>query len=696
VIANVIVTMVGGQETTTNLIGNGVLSLLRNPDQLEKLRSDLSLIPSAVEELLRYESPSQHTARLASEDLELGGKQIRKRQAVIAVMAAGNRDPERFPDPDRLDITRRDNHHLAFGWAAHFCFGAPLARTEGQIAFETMLQRLPKLALEPGPVVWRTNLGLRGLTALPISFAAHQLVARSHPERKQRSLASGVNRPEPMSETSTLSDTKRLLLERYLRGELAQSRRDLDAITPRPSGKPAPLSLTQEQVWLRAQATTGMPPLYNESITIHYVGSLDVAALERSVTEIVRRHEIWRTTFDSVGGQPVQIIQPASTITLPVMDLRTLPESEREAEALRLATSEARRPFDLKHGPLVRATLLRMSDSYYRLYMIVHQIILDGVSVYHVLLPELARLYEAFSAGEPSPLPELPIQYADYAYWQRHWLRGEELAKQVTYWQKQLAGDLPVLEWPAGRPRPAAQTFRGAIQPFALSRHLTEALRDLSQREGATLFVTLLAGFIALLHRYTKQSEIVVGTAAPAGRKRTEVQGLLGYFLNPVALRIDLSNNPTILELIQQAREVASGALSHDDVPLEYLAHEMKLRRDPSRHPFFTVAISLEPPMPALDSRWNLTPMDVESGGGRWDLYIVLDDRRDGMIGRVQYNPDVFNAKTIISTLDDFQFLLEHIAANPQQHLSDLPAWIIQRSVNTPAPANASVGTNRQ
>jgi cytochrome P450 len=172
VIANVIVTMVGGQETTTNLIGNGMLSLLRNRDQIEKLRANPSLTPSAVEELLRYESPSQHTARLAPEDTVLGGKQIRKRQAVMAVMAAGNRDPERFPDPDRLDITRQDNHHLAFGWAAHFCFGAPLARIEGQIAFETILRRLPNLVLDPEPLVWRTNLGLRGLTALPVSFGS--------------------------------------------------------------------------------------------------------------------------------------------------------------------------------------------------------------------------------------------------------------------------------------------------------------------------------------------------------------------------------------------------------------------------------------------------------------------------------------------------------------------------------------------
>ena len=190
VIANVIVTMVGGQETTTNLIGNGMLSLLRNLEQLERLRSDPSLTPSAVEELLRYESPSQHTARLAPEDTVLGGKQIRKRQAVIAVMAAGNRDPERFPDPDRLDITRKDNHHLAFGWAAHFCFGAPLARTEGQIAFETILRRLPNLAMSRGPLVWRTNLGLRGLTALPISFGASTEVVAAATSGAQAEFAS--------------------------------------------------------------------------------------------------------------------------------------------------------------------------------------------------------------------------------------------------------------------------------------------------------------------------------------------------------------------------------------------------------------------------------------------------------------------------------------------------------------------------
>jgi hypothetical protein len=170
IVANCIITMVGGLETTTNLIGNGVLSLLRHPDQMRKLQSDFSLIPSAIEELLRYESPSQHTARLAPDDVELGGKKIRKRQAVIAVMAAGNRDPERFPDPDRLDLTRQDNRHLAFGWAAHFCFGAPLARIEGQVAIETLLRRFPQLSLEPSSITWRTNLGLRGLTALPIKL----------------------------------------------------------------------------------------------------------------------------------------------------------------------------------------------------------------------------------------------------------------------------------------------------------------------------------------------------------------------------------------------------------------------------------------------------------------------------------------------------------------------------------------------
>jgi cytochrome P450 len=696
VIANVIVTMVGGQETTTNLIGNGLLSLLRNPEQLEKLCSDPSLTPSAVEELLRYESPSQHTARLAPADTELGGRQIRKRQAVIAVMAAGNRDPERFTDPDRLDITRKDNHHLAFGWAAHFCFGAPLARIEGQVAFETLLRRLANLAIEGGPLVWRTNLGLRGLTALPIRFTASAKSAAQATSRSQAEVASiNVNRTGSIFETSPLSETKRQLLEKYVGKESTQERQESDAITRRPTGEPIPLSLAQEQMWLREMAGPGLPPIHNESITIHRAGPLDGAVLERAFAEIIRRHQIWRTTFNVRNGIPVQVIHPApSNVSLSVVDLKGIPEGRREEEALRVATEQARQPFDLKRGPLVRAQLVTLDDRHHRLYLTMHQSIVDGVSVYQILPSELIALYEAFSADKPSPLPELPIQYADFALWERQWLQGDVLAGQMAYWRRHLAGELPVLQWPTERLRPVVQTLRGAIRPFLLPKQLTSGLKEVSRQEGVTFFMTLLAGFTALLRCYTQQASIIVGTVAPAGRKRPEAQRLLGHFLNPVALYIDLEGHQTFRDLMRQTREVVLGALLHDDVPFERVVNELKLKPDPGRHPLFQLVISLAPPMPPLPSGWDQTPMDVESGGARWDLYLELSERANGVLGRAQYNPDLFPGATITRTLEDLQVLLEGITPNPRQRLADLPALIARKGTGS-VPSTLASGTTR-
>jgi hypothetical protein len=469
-----------------------------------------------------------------------------------------------------------------------------------------------------------------------------------------------------------LSETKRNLLQKYLRGEFPQAL-GAPTIIRWPRENPPPLSLAQEQVWLRSEMTGGMPPLYNESITIYRTGPLDVAALQRSVIEMIRRHEAWRTTFDMVGTQLVQVIHPApAEIPLRVVDLSGVPEATREVSALRLATEEARLPFDLKRGPLVRATLATLADQDHRLFLTMHQIIVDGISVYDIIPSELAILYEAFSASRPSPLPELPVQFADFALWQRHWLKEEALANQVSFWRKQLAGNLSVLQWPADRPRPASQTYRGSIKPFTWPKRLTEALRELSQHEGVSLFATLLAGFATLLYRYTGQEDIVVGTLAPTGRKRSEFQRLLGYFLNPVALRTDLSGNPTFRELLWQSQEVTLKALSNDDVPLEYLVQELGLTPDPSRHPFFQVVISLAPNVPKLPPGWDMTPMDVESGGARWDLYLELNDRRDGILGRAQYNPDLFDVATIETMLDNLQDLLRAATSNPQQCLFEL------------------------
>ena len=519
---------------------------------------------------------------------------------------------------------------------------------------------------------------------------------RPHLERKQNSLPANMNRKDTISETSPLSETKRQLLEMYLRGEPAPHRQEFDAITHRPSGEPAPLGLAQEQIWLREKAAgPQMPPFHNESITIYRTGPLDAAVLERALAEVIRRHETWRTTFDVVNGAPVQVIHPAPfTVSLAVVDLRRLSESGREAEALRVATEEARQPFDLERGPLVRAKLVTLDKEHHRLYLTMHQSVVDGVSVYQVLPSELTVLYEVFSVGKPSPLPELPIQYADFACWERQWLRGGVLASQLAYWRRQLAGELPVLKWPTDRPRPAIQTLRGALRPFLLPKQLISALKELSRQEGVTLFMTLLTGFTALLRCYTQQESIIVGTVAPAGRKRPEVQPLLGHFLNPVALYIDLAGHQTLRDLIRQTREVVLGALLNDDVPFEYVVEELKLRPDPSRHPLFHTVISLAPPMAVLPSGWDQTPMDVESGGAKWDLYLELSERADGVIGRAQYNPDLFQGATITQTLEDLKVLLEGIALNPSQRLSDLPALIARKRIGPPSSAFALGGAN--
>jgi surfactin family lipopeptide synthetase A len=497
--------------------------------------------------------------------------------------------------------------------------------------------------------------------------------------------------------TSPLSETKRQLLERYLREEPTQPGQDSDTITRRPAGQPAPLSLVQEQMWLREMRGPGLPPIHNESITIHRAGPLDTAVLERAFAEVIRRHEIWRTTFNLLNGVPVQVIHPAPfTVSLSVIDLKGIPQGSREAEALRVATEQARRPFDLKRGPLVRAQLVTLDDQNHRLYFTMHQSIVDGVSVYQVLPSELIAIYEALSVGKPSPLPELPIQYADFASWEREWLLGDVLAGQLAYWRRQLAGELPVLRWPTDRLRPIVQTLRGAIRPFLLPKQLTSALKELSQREGVTLFMTLLAGFTALLRCYTQQESIIVGTVAPAGRKRPETQRLLGHFLNPVALYLDLAGRQTFRDLMRQTREVVLGALLHDDVPFEYVVDALKLKADPSRHPLFQVVISLAPPMPVLAAGWDQTPMDVESGGAKWDLYLELSDRANGIVGRAQYNPDLFPESTITQTLADLQVLLEGVTPNPRQRLADLPGLIAQKSGGPRPSAIASGGTNSQ
>jgi hypothetical protein len=313
-----------------------------------------------------------------------------------------------------------------------------------------------------------------------------------------------------------------------------------------------------------------------------------------------------------------------------------------------------------------------MEDFEYRLYLCAHLSIVDGVSVYQVFPAELSALYSAYGSSRPSPLPDLTVQFGDYAYWQRRQLQRENLAPQVAYWRKQLAAPLPVLNWPAGKVRPHQETFRGTIRTFTFPKYLREATKTLSQQNGVTLFTVLLAAFTTLLYSYTQQEDIIVGTPSPAGRKRSEVQQLLGYFLCPVALRFDLTGNPDFCELLRRTHRVILEAISNDDVPIEVLAQELELKADSSRNPFFTVAMSLQPPPPQLDLQWSVTSMEVASGGAPWDLYIAFIDRADGLVGRVQYNTDLFEIDTITRMWEDLHRVLESVSANPAQPLSEL------------------------
>ncbi|MGH7931425.1 MAG: condensation domain-containing protein, partial [Candidatus Binatia bacterium] len=376
---------------------------------------------------------------------------------------------------------------------------------------------------------------------------------------------------------------------RYLRGE--------GAIAPVSRDPTLPLSFAQERLWFLDQLEPGST-VYNMPGVFRLKGPLNVAVLKQSLNEIVRRHEALRTTFRSVEGSPQQVVASGLTLPLPVMDLSHRCESDRENEARRLAAEEARRPFDLSRGPLLRAILLRLHQEEHFLLLNMHHIVSDGWSM-GVFFREISVLYEAYSNGKPSPLAELPIQYADYAVWQRNRLQGEVLETQLSYWEKQLE-DISTLDLPTDRPRPAAQSFRGARLSLELSKELTEGLKALSRKERVSLFMTLLAAFQTLLHRYTGRDDIAVGSPI-AGRNRAEIEGLIGFFINTLVLRADLSGNPTFRELLARVREAALGAYDHQDVPFEKLVQELHPERNLNQSPLFQVMFVLQNPHTALN-----------------------------------------------------------------------------------------------
>lgn len=472
-----------------------------------------------------------------------------------------------------------------------------------------------------------------------------------------------------MNETQ-LSATKRALLEKYLQGNLTGAEKEVETIQPRVQGTPAPLSFGQQRMWLLAQMIPDTP-VYNESITLRFPEVLNTGALERSFNEVIRRHEVWRSSFPVINEEPVQIVHPVLTLKFPVVDLRNLPEPEREPEAIRLATEQALPLFDLSQIPLIRATLIRISDDDYRLYVTLHHILFDG-SIYNIFLPELLAHYEAFVADKPSPLAPLPLQYSDFAVWQREHLQTKEVTDQMDYWRQQLAGAPASLEIPIDRPRSVIESHRGARLPFALSPQLVKDLKALGHREGITFYTVLVASFNALLYRYSGQEDIILGTTV-GGKSRKEVQDMLGLFLNSLILRTDLSHNPTFRELLMRVRNVVLEAHMHQDIPLEYLVKELQQERRPGQSPFIQVMLSLEPPLPTLASGWTITQSDVDINTAKLDLYLELDDRPEDFVAWLEYNADLFDEATALRMIGHWQTILHSIVIDPTQRLADLP-----------------------
>jgi amino acid adenylation domain-containing protein len=432
-----------------------------------------------------------------------------------------------------------------------------------------------------------------------------------------------------------------------------------------------PLSFAQERLWLIDQMEKESG-LYNVPSAVLLRGDLDLNALEQSLNAIVRRHESLRTVFAIVDGSPVQVITSSLALSVAITDLSDLPEEESRAEVMRLASEEASRPFDLQKGPLVRAGLLRLGMKRHVLLLTMHHIVSDGWSM-GVFFRELSSLYASFTRGEAPALPELPVQYADFAVWQREWLSGEVLETQLAYWKKQLAGAPSVLEIPTDRPRPAVERKRGAVESFTLPAGLLDGLKELSRREDSTLFITLLAALQVLLYRYSGQEDIVVGTPI-ANRNRAEVEGLIGFFVNTLALRTKVSGEISFRELLAKVRETALAAYAHQDLPFEKLVQELNPERSLSHTPLFQVMFQVanasaeELRFPGL----RLSTVKFKDETSKFDLSLAIVCGEEGCAGSLRYNTDLFDAGSIKRLLKHFGRLLESIVADPEQRVSDL------------------------
>jgi amino acid adenylation domain-containing protein len=546
---------------------------------------------------------------------------------------------------------------------------APIWRDE-----ETAAGAAPRTPAEEGLArIWREVLSIGHVGAEDDFFhlGGHSLLATQMTARVREVF--GVELPlRQVFETPRLADLAALLPAPGAGSTAAPAR------IPRRSRDHRPrLSFAQERLWFLHQMTP-QSSVYNVPLALRLRTVFRLPALEQSLRELARRHEVLRTTFVMEGDRPVQQIAPEPAVTVGWLDLLGWPPALREEQAGRLAAEEAQRPFDLQTGPLLRAAVVRLGESDHLLLLTLHHIVSDGWSA-GILLRELEALYEAAVLGRPSPLPELPVQYADFAEWQRDWLTGEVLENLLGYWRRQLAGAPPVLELPADRPRPAVQSFRGALEPVRLPADLVAGLHEIGRGEGATLFMTLLAAFQVLLGRSSGQTDLVIGSPI-ANRTRSEIEGLIGFFVNTLVLRTELALRSSFREHLGRVREVTLGAFAHQDLPFEMLVNELSPERNLSHNPLFQVMFVLQnaPTKPqeaaAADpgAETSAAPSS-DTGTSKFDLLLSLSESARGVEGVLEYNTDLFDAATIRAMAAHFETLVAALPTHLDEPIATLP-----------------------
>jgi amino acid adenylation domain-containing protein len=536
---------------------------------------------------------------------------------------------------------------------------------------EYVAPRTPEEELLAG--IWSQVLGIReiGVRDNFFELGGHSLLATQIISRTREAFQ--VDLPlRALFESPTVAElVERIELQRSVAQDQEQAP---PLITIERTGR-LPLSFAQQRLWFLDQLEPGLS-FYNLSAAIRLTGDLDVEALEQTLTEISQRHESLRTTFHDIDGQPVQLISEPRPIKLSVEDLSSLSDEDRQSTLQRMLREESNRPFDLQHGPLFRTALWRLAEQEHVLLTTMHHIISDGWSM-SVFFRELVLLYEAHRSQQPLALPELPVQPADFAHWQRQWMQGDVLQAQLDYWRTRLGGPLPLLDLPADRARPATPSYRGAMEMFLFPADIIEPLQKLSRNEGVTLFMMLLAAWQILLYRYAGQPDVVTGSVI-ANRNRPEIEGLIGFFVNTLVLRTDLSGNPSFRELLVRVREICLGAYAHQDVPFEQLVEVLQPERAASHMPLFRVMFSFQAApaagieLPSL--KMDMLELDIETSP--FDLSLSLAAGPEGPLAiLVRYSTDLFDAGTIKRTIKHYETLLRSIVTGPETQIDDLEIY---------------------